>query len=107
VGARGAVLEVDGMVAVQVRPILDTTHITAPHYTNVVIHRESECIGVLAETIDVRVLWEVGSESEVLRLRYQRVLAGGEQHLLGASGADDLEGKGRGGVRIRDGRFGG
>jgi hypothetical protein len=100
------VLEVNGVVAVQVRPIRHATRITAPHRAGEVIRWEAEGVGMLAETVDVRVLREVGRQAEVLRLKHEGVLAGGEQHLV-VLGADDFEREGRGCVGKLDGRFGG
>ena len=52
-GTGGAMLEIDGVVSVQVRVVGDTVGISRPEGTSVVVGRQTEAVGVLAETVDV------------------------------------------------------
>lgn len=83
-----AVFKVDRVVAVQIGTLRNRVGILRPYRTDVIRRVQSEGIRMLAETVQVRVLGELGPEPEVLRLKDQ---AGGrsiEQNLSGCSTRD-------------------
>ena len=103
VRARLAVLKVDRVVSVQVLTLGHAIRVARPERAGVVVRREAERVGVLAETVEVRVLGEVRLHAQVLRLEDDRVRRGGEENLLGL-GAVDREAERRGSVVEADAR---
>lgn len=53
VRAGGTVLEVDGVVSIQIGSVGDTVSIPGPHGAGIVFGRQTETVGVFAETIEV------------------------------------------------------
>lgn len=68
-GAGGTVLEVDGVVSVQVGVISDTVGIPGPESAGVIVNWQTEAVSVLAQTVDVRVCGQTGLDTDVLRLK--------------------------------------
>jgi len=54
-GTRLAVIEVDGVVSVQVALLRDTVRVSRPESTGVINIRETERVSVFSETVDVRI----------------------------------------------------
>lgn len=90
--AGGTMLEVDGMVPIQVRAVGDAISISRPEGASKVVGRQAEAVTVLAETIDVWVLGETGFDADVLWLEDQRVAFGGEEDFV-RLGSEDREGE--------------
>lgn len=56
-GARLALLKVDGVVSVKVRVFRNTIRVAAPKRADIVLGWQSERVGVLAETVEEGILW--------------------------------------------------
>lgn len=54
-GTRLAVIEVDGVVSVQVALLRDTVRVSGPESTGMVDIRETERVSMFSETVDVRI----------------------------------------------------
>lgn len=96
-GTCGSVLEVDGMVSVQVGVIRDTVSISTPEGTSIVVSGETERVSVFTQTVKVGVSREIGLDTKVLRLENDGVRTGSEEDLL-IGVTDNREGERRGSV---------
>jgi len=54
-GTRLAVIEVDGVVSVQVALLRNTIRVSRPESTGMVDSRETEGVSMFSETVDVRI----------------------------------------------------
>lgn len=95
-------LEVNWVVSVQVGSNGDTVGVTRPKCECRVLSGEVEGVGMLAETVDVRVGGKVGFDAQVLGLEDEGMRSGGEENLA-VGGAVDGEGEGGGGIVELDG----
>ena len=73
---------VDRVVSVQVRPRRHTVSIARPHRTRVVVRRQTECVRMLTQAIDIRVRRQVGLHAQVLGLEDDGVRRRREQDLM-------------------------
>ena len=64
--AGGTMLEVDGVVPIQIRTIGDTVGISRPEGAGVIVGRQTEAVGVFAKTVDVWVRGETSLDTDVL-----------------------------------------
>ena len=99
-----AVLEVNGMISVEIGPRRNLVSITRPQCPGVISGIEPERIGVFTQTIEVWILRERGSQSQVLRFEYQGGPRGVEDRLI-ATLAHNSEGEGFRANDKFDGRF--
>lgn len=88
----GAVLQVEGVSSVEIRVGRNAVAVLIPHRADVVGRLQAERIGMLAQTVQVRVHRQAGAKAKVLRLEDERRWGGVEDDLAG-SGAGDVEGE--------------
>lgn len=94
VGARGAVLKVDGVVPVQVRVLGNAIGVPGPEGASGVCGVQTKRLGVLAEAVDVWVLGQVRLEAQELVLEDEGIPGGVEELLAGGAPADgEAEGR--------------
>ena len=67
-GAGNPVLEIDGMVSVQVTTVRNAIVILRPESADVVGGVEAKRIRMLTESIQVGIVWKIGTQSQVLGL---------------------------------------
>lgn len=92
VGARRAVVQVEGVRAVQVGVVGDAEAVLVPERADVLVRLEVEGIRVLAESVQVGVGGQLGAQAQVLRLEDKRGRRGVEQDFVAAL---DAEAEGR------------
>ena len=87
-GAGGTMLEVDGVVAVQVRLLRNQIRISRPESARVVVRGQAEGVGMLSEAVNVRVGGQVGFDAEISRFENEGMGRSGEENLLGVRAID-------------------
>ena len=102
-GASGAVVDVDGVITIEIRVLRNTERVPAPEGPNkslaTIIGVEAEGVRVLSESIYIGGLGEGGLQTEVLVFEDEGMTLGGEKDLVGLRARDgEREGVGSGGV---------
>lgn len=75
-----AMLKVDGVVSVEIASCWHTVRVARPHCTRRVECRQTERVGMLSETIDIRVFRKVRLQTKVLGLKDDRMRRRGEEY---------------------------
>lgn len=84
----GSMFEIDGMVPVKIRADRESERIARPKCECGVGCRKMERIGVLPQTVDIRIIRQAGLDSKILRLENERVRRRVEEHLFRGSAVD-------------------
>jgi hypothetical protein len=95
--ARSTVLKVERVSSIEVGVGRNAIAVLIPHRADVVGRLQAKRVGVLAQTVQVRVRRQAGAEAEILRFEDERCRRGVEDDLAGF-GAGDVEGEGVRGV---------
>ena len=78
----GTVLEVNGVVSVQIRIVGNTVGISGPHGAGIVVGWQTEAVGVFAKAIDVGVWREGCLHADILRLEDYGVTFSREENFV-------------------------
>lgn len=81
-------LEIDGMASVEVGHSWDVRRLSIPKGSDVVVGLEAERVSMLSQAVEVRVLRQLSSQPDILRLKDELRSRGVEQDISGAGPRD-------------------